>query len=105
MGFEDLSAFFSGLDVTKAVFITATGNREVPCYFDNTYTDTNIGEAVMDTTAPRITCVMEDIRFLKKPSEFRGMIVIVRDVKYSVIKVDEEGTGMATIALAHEDND
>lgn len=105
MGFEDFSPFFAGLDVTKAVFITDKGNREVTCYFDNTYIDTNIGEAVMDTTAPRITCVMEDIRFLKKPSEFRGMIVIVRDVRYSVIKVDEEGTGMATIALAHEDNE
>lgn len=104
MSFEDFSPFFAGLDVTKAIFHTPKGNRQVTCYFDNSYTDSNLGEAVMDTTAPRITCIMSEIKFLAKPSEFRGMIVTIRDIKYSVIKVDEEGTGLATIALAHEDN-
>jgi hypothetical protein len=103
MSFEDFSPFFSGLDVTKAIFYTDKGNIEVLCYFDNTFIDSNMGEAVMDTTSPRITCVSEDIRFLKKPLEFRGMKVTIRDVVYSIIQVQPEGTGLSTIALAHED--
>lgn len=101
---EDFSHFFAGLDVTKAIFYTPKGNYEVTCYFDNSYIDANMGEAVMDTTSPRITCVTEDIRFLKKPSEFRGMKVTIRDIAYSIIQVQPEGTGLSTIALAHEDN-
>jgi hypothetical protein len=104
MSFEDFSPFFAGLDVTKATFYTLKGNIEVTCYFDNTFIDSNMGEAVMlDTTSPRIICVSEDVRFLKKPSEFRGMKVVIRDIEYSLLQVQPEGTGLSTISLAHED--
>ena len=103
MSFEDFSPFFAGLDVTKAIFYTPKGNVEVTCYFDNAFIDANLGEAVMDTTSPRITCVSTDVRFLKNPAEFRGMKVTIRDIIFSLIQVQHEGTGLSTITLAHEE--
>ena len=100
---EDFSAFFAGLDVTTAIFHTPKGNIAVTCYFDNTFIDSNIGQVVLDTTAPRITCISEHIRFLKIPSEFRGMKVVVNGIEYSLIQVQPEGTGLSTITLAHEE--
>ena len=100
---EDFSPFFAGLDVQKIIFVTPKGNREVTGYFDNTYVDSRLGETVLDTTAPRVTCILSDLAFLGEPSVFRGMPVIIKGRKYSAIKIDEEGTGLAIVALAHEE--
>lgn len=55
---ENLSVFFSGLDAQTATF-TANGQpRLVQCFFDNAFFDRSVGETVLDTTQPRITCQM-----------------------------------------------
>lgn len=100
---EDLSAFFAGLDAQRVTFKAPGGDRMVLGYFDNSFVDANIGETVLDTTTPRFTCRAADVAFLKVPSEFRGMEVRVSGVKFSLIQVQPEGTGLATVVLAHEE--
>jgi hypothetical protein len=100
---EDLSPFFAGLDSQKVIFKTTTGDRLVLGYFDNAFISADMGEAVLDTTQPRFTCKAVDVAFLKVPREFRGMDVLVAGRKFSLLQVQPEGTGIATVTLAHED--
>ncbi len=100
---EDLSPFFAGLDAQRVVFLTPKGRVEVLGYFDNAFVNADIGEVVLDTTQPRFMCKASDLRFLGKPSEFRGMEVRIGETKYSLVQVQPEGTGLATVVLAHEE--
>ena len=100
---EDLSPFFAGLDSQRVTFKTSKGDRLVLGYFDNAFINADLGEAVLDTTAPRFTCRASEVAFLKVPSEYRGMDVLVSGVKYSLLQVQPEGTGLATVTLAHEE--
>lgn len=100
---EDLSPFFAGLDAQRVLFVTPKGHEEVLGYFDNAFINADIGEVVLDTTAPRFMCRAADLRFLGKPKDFRGMEVRIGETKYSLIQVQPEGTGLATVTLAHED--
>ena len=49
---EDLSPFFAGLDSQRVTFKTPKGDRLVQGYFDNAFINADLGEAVLDTTAP-----------------------------------------------------
>ena len=100
---EDLSPFFAGLDAQRVTFKATGGDRLVQGYFDNAFINADIGEAVLDTTAPRFTCRASEVAFLKVPSVYRGMEVWISGVKYSLIQVQPEGTGLATVTLAHEE--
>lgn len=100
---EDLSPFFAGLDSQRVIFKTPKGERLVLGYFDNAFINADLGEAVLDTTAPRFTCRAAEVDFLKVPSDYRGMEVCIAGVKYSLITKQPEGTGLATITLAHEE--
>jgi hypothetical protein len=100
---EDLSPFFAGLDAQRVTFKAPGGDRLVQGYFDNAFINADLGEAVLDTTAPRFTCRASEVAFLKVPSEYRGMDVLISGVKYSLIQVQPEGTGLATVSLAHEE--
>jgi hypothetical protein len=100
---EDLSPFFAGLDAQRVTFKAPGGDRLVLGYFDNAFINADLGEAVLDTTAPRFTCRASELAFLKTPSQFRGMEVLISGVKYSLIQVQPEGTGTATVTLAHEE--
>lgn len=94
---EDLSPFFDGLDASRAVFETCP-QRVVEVYFDNAFLDADIGEtALMDTTAPRLTCRYADVKDIPRETYVR-----VNGKRYSVRQIQPEGTGLATIALAHE---
>jgi hypothetical protein len=65
--------------------------------FDNSFVDANIGETVLDTTAPRLTCIAADVKDVP-----REATVTVRDVTYSVTQIQPDGTGFAIVQLAHE---
>lgn len=65
--------------------------------FDNSFVDANIGETVLDTTAPRLTCVASDV--VNVPRE---ATVTVRGKTYSVTQIQPDGTGFAIVQLAHE---
>jgi len=99
MSFEDLSPFFAGLDVTDAVFQLESGNITVPGYFDNAFFNTQIGETVMDTTAPRFTCPASLVAAIPNQCP-----VTINGALYSVNQIQPEGTGLSTIQLAIEPN-
>lgn len=96
---EDLSPFFAGLDAKELTFHTDSGNRSVTGYFDNSFFNTQIGETIMDTTQPRLTVIMEDVADIP-----RETMVTVDGKLHSIIQIQPEGTGMATITLAIEPN-
>lgn len=65
--------------------------------FDNSFVDSNIGETVLDTTAPRLTCVASDVASVP-----REAFVTVRGKTYSVTQIQPDGTGFSIVQLAHE---
>lgn len=75
------------------------GDASIACkgIFDNSFVDTNIGETVLDTTAPRLTCQHTDVATVP-----REAIVTIRGKTYSVVQVQPDGTGFAIVHLAHE---
>ncbi len=95
---ENLDIFIShfGQDV---VFENGGTLHEIRAIFDNAFYDASIGEIVLDTTQPRLTCKLEDIRGIK-----RGDYVNIEEKKFSVLQIQPDGTGMATALLAHERN-
>lgn len=94
---ENLDVFFSGLDVVEAVFHLLSGNKVVTGYFDNAFFDKAVGDVVLDTTQPRFTCKMSDVKAIP-----RETLVTINDLDFSVLQVLPEGTGMATVIFAHE---
>ena len=58
---EDLSPFFAGLDAQLITIHLSGGDRTITGYFDNTFLNTQIGETIMDTTQPRLTCVFSAV--------------------------------------------
>lgn len=106
---ENLRVFFQGLDHGTAVFVTPKGKKEVKVYFDNAFINADLGEAVLDTTAPRLTCVSADLSFLPRdPKAYRGWDVFVTSpmmpkTRFSLVQIQPEGTGISTIILAHEE--
>jgi len=94
---ENLDIFFSGLDSLEVTFNLDGGPRVVRGYFDNAYFDSSVGELILDTTQPRFTCKLADANGIP-----RETTVQIGSVIYSVLTVQPEGTGLATIHLAHE---
>lgn len=78
---------------------TETGECSKSCkaVFDNSFVDASIGETAMDTTAPRLTCLHDDVRGVP-----REAMVTVLGVAYSVVQIQPDGTGFAIVHLAHE---
>ena len=95
---EDLSPFFAGLDSVTAIFYVGRVEMPVTGYFDNAFFDTAIGEAMMDTTAPRFTCTSSAVEGL--PNQ---IAVRIKGKLYSVFQFQPEGTGMTTAKLALEE--
>lgn len=106
---ENLRVFFQGLDHGTAVFVTPSGQKSVKVYFDNAFVNSEIGEAVLDTTAPRLLCIAADLAFMPRdPKQYRGWDVYVTSptmpkTKFSLVQIQPEGTGLTTISLAHEE--
>lgn len=94
----DLDIFFSGLDERIVTFEMQEGGRcEIVAYFDNAFYDSSIGETVLDTTRPRLTCKYTDVHNI-----LRETIVNINDKKFSVTQIQPDGNGLATVFLAHE---
>lgn len=81
----------------EVTFTWLAGSKSCKAIFDNGYVDANIGETVLDTTQPRLTCKHEDVKDVPRES-----LVTVRGVPYSVVQVQPDGTGFAIVQLAHE---
>ena len=86
----------------EVVFAFMTGDDEttvsVQAIFDNGFVDTNIGETVLDTTAPRLTCIASEVA-----SVSREATCTVRGKTYSVTQIQPDGTGFSIVHLAHEE--
>lgn len=93
---ENLDVFFSGLDRVTAVFNTSKGQKNVIGYFDNAFFDTAVGEVVLDTTQPRLTCKASDIVGVA-----RGDTVKIKGVVFSVVKTEPDDSGTTSVCLAH----
>jgi len=65
--------------------------------FDNAFVDSTLGETVLDTTSPRITCKHSDA--VDVPRE---AVTTIGGVVYSVTQIQPDGTGFAIIMLAIE---
>lgn len=76
-----------------------SGPRSIACkgIFDNGFVDAQIGETALDTTIPRLTCIHSEVKDVP-----REATVEVRGKLYSVVQVQPDGTGFATVQLAHE---
>lgn len=89
---DDLVFTFTIGDDEEETTITCKG------IFDNGFVDANIGETVLDTTAPRLTCVASDVANVP-----REATVTVRGKSYSVTQIQPDGTGFSIVHLAHEE--
>ncbi len=66
--------------------------------FDDSFVDANLGETVLDTTQPRVTCAAADAECVP-----REAMTTIKGKAYSVSKPPQpDGTGLAIIQLAHE---
>ena len=81
----------------ELAFVWGGGQVTVRGIFDNSFVDSVTGETILDTTQPRITCKWEDARKIS-----REATVMIRGSEYSVTKIEPDGTGFATVQLAHE---
>jgi hypothetical protein len=70
---------------------------DVQGIFDSAFFDLSVGETVLDTTAPRLTCRADEIRTLP-----REAVATIDGSVYSVVQIQTDGTGFATVILAHE---
>jgi hypothetical protein len=81
----------------EVVFEWDGGMKKCLGIFDNSFIDAQLGETIMDTTIPRLTCKHEDVRSVP-----REAVVVIRGKTYSVVQVQPDGTGFAMVHLAYE---
>jgi hypothetical protein len=97
MTYGNLDVFFSGLDHTEILFALPTGTRIVRGYFDNAFFDSSVGEVVLDSTQPRFQCKESDVSGIPRETACK-----VGSKDYTVMEIQPDGTGLATVTLAHE---
>ena len=97
MNYGNLDVFFSGLDHTEILFALPTGTRIVRGYFDNAFFDSAVGEVVLDSTQPRFQCKEQDVASIPRETACK-----VEGKDYTVMEIQPDGTGLATVTLAHE---
>lgn len=95
---DPLDVFLADFSLPEElVFEFEGGCKSLRGIFDNSFVDVNIGEMILDTTAPRVTCKYDDAKHVPRES-----IVEINGSTYSVTQVQPDGTGFAVITLAHE---
>lgn len=65
--------------------------------FDDSFTDAQTGETILDTTQPRLTCLASDVASVP-----REATVTIRGKDYSVTQIQPDGTGFSIIQLTQE---
>lgn len=97
MTYGNLDVFFSGLDNTEILLALPTGTKIVRGYFDNAFFDSAVGEVVLDSTQPRFQCKESDVAGIPRETACK-----VEGKDYTVMEIQPDGTGLATVTLAHE---
>lgn len=70
------------------------GNKPLKGIFDNAFYDPSLGNIVIETTTPQLTCVESDVLLVKI-----GDTVIVRGEKYNVSQKQPDSQGMIILIL------
>ena len=91
---ENLDAYFDGFG--QAVSFTDSSGETVSCtaIFDNGFSAPQIGDLVIETTDPVLTCKTSDISGIES-----GDSVTVESITYKVIQIQPDGTGISTVFL------
>ena len=97
IGDSDMGVFFNTDEFASWAVFKTEPQRSVRGVFDNAFFDESIGQNILDTTAPRFTCALSDVAGIE-----RGTDVEIDGKTYSVLAVEPEGTGLASVRLAHE---
>lgn len=74
------------------------GMQTLKGIFDDAFTDAATGETILDTTRPRITTTEANAIIIP-----REAVTTIRGKVYSVVQVQPDGTGFATIELTQEE--
>jgi len=81
----------------EIVFEWEDGTKTLKGIFDDSFTDANTGETILDTTQPRLTVLASDAEGIP-----REAMATIRGRAYSVTQIQPDGTGMSIIQLTHE---
>jgi hypothetical protein len=81
----------------KIVLHTRSGDREVMAIYDDAFIDQALGETVMDTRQKRFTARECDVQGLAREDTITHGCR-----RFSVIQVEPDGTGFATIQVSDE---
>lgn len=95
---ENLDVFLQQDEFASAVTITLQGggSRVVTGIFDDPFLDAQLGEYVLETTRPRVTCAASDLAGVR-----RGDVATIGDDTFDVVSGPQsDGTGMAILELA-----
>lgn len=95
---EDQTAFLQLDEFATPVELRLTGGevRTVCAIFDDPFLDAQLGEYVLETQQPRLTCREADVA-----GAVRGDRAVIDGVTFDVLgAADPDGTGMATLLLA-----
>ena len=79
------------------VFEWEGGSVSAAAIYDDAFIDATTGETILDTTTPRLTCIASEVASVP-----REAMVTIRGKAFSVTQIQPDGTGFATIQLAHE---
>ncbi|UWR86992.1 head-tail joining protein [Phaeobacter inhibens] len=97
---DDLDAFLQVDDFAIEATVTPRGGvpRQIKGVFDEPYFNAQLGEYEVDATQPRLTCKAADVVELRE----RDQVTINGQNYYLLSNPQEDGTGMAVLALARE---
>jgi len=97
---DDLDAFLQVDDFALEAMVTPRGgvSRQIRGVFDEPYFNAELGEYEVDATQPRLTCKAGDVADLRD----RDQVTIKGQDYYLLSNPQEDGTGMAVLALARE---
>lgn len=101
LGDNDFGVFFkAGVFAQPAVFELASGPRTVNGILDAAAFDRQSGATVIDGVQPTFTCPSSFARDIP-----RGTLLNLDSARWSVVNIDHDSTGIATIRLLREDDD
>ena len=94
---EDVSVFIREFATDVTVFNPDGADLILKGIFDDAFFLSEIGEADMEITEPRLTMTEKDAAHLNK-----GMAVQVNNIDYHVYQVKPDGTGLVTVKLSKD---
>ncbi|HWL51342.1 MAG TPA: hypothetical protein VNQ90_02845 [Chthoniobacteraceae bacterium] len=95
--FGERSFFTAGRFSSVFTFKLPGGDLSLKGNFDNAFYSADLGESELESSKPRAM-----FRFDEVESIPRGTLAIHQGALYSVIRIEPDGTGFATVVFAHE---